>query len=208
MNYLGHLILLPDAGLSSLGNLLGDFFKGRVDAIAAVDLRIGVALHRQIDRFTDTHPAVLRSKARMSPLRQRVAGVLVDIFYDHFLAQDVALEPIRERLLPHAVHLPEPLREFPGRMISPHWLGSYRDISSIAHVLIRMEERRPRITGLAGAETELRQHYEALAEDLREFYPQAAIFTRDAFLRLQSASQAAAPGDEAAATASDPPQSA
>ena len=40
MNWLGHLLVLPDEGLITLGNLLGDFIKGRVDTIEPRDLRI------------------------------------------------------------------------------------------------------------------------------------------------------------------------
>jgi len=49
-------------------------------------LLAGVALHRSIDSFADRHPAFRRSRARISPARRRVGGIMVDLFYDHFLA--------------------------------------------------------------------------------------------------------------------------
>lgn len=189
VNYLGHLLVLPDAGLITLGNLLGDFFKGRVDGIEPVELRLGVALHREIDRFTDRHPVVMRSIARLGPERRRLGGVLVDVFYDHFLAQGVDVEQLRIGLIDHVGGLPEELQPLPGRMITGRWLGSYSTVEGIGMVLERMEARRKRIVGLAGAEAELRQHYDALAEDVAEFYPEVKRFTKDAILRLQSASR-------------------
>ncbi len=187
MNYLGHLLVLPNAGLTTLGNLLGDFFKGRVESIEPEELRVGVALHREIDRFTDSHPVVLRSVARLGPSRRRLGGVLVDVFYDHFLAQGLDVEVLREGLVEHVGGLPEELRHLPERMITGQWLGSYASVEGIGMVLARMEHRRKRIVGLAGAEIELRQHYEGLAEDVAEFYPEVERFTREALRRLQSA---------------------
>ena len=189
MNYLGHLLVLPDAGLITLGNLLGDFFKGRVEGIEPMDLRLGVALHREIDRFTDSHPVVMRSVARLGPERRRLGGVLVDVFYDHFLAQGVDVEQLRIGLIDYVGELPEELQSLPGRMITGRWLGSYSTVEGIGMVLERMEARRKRIVGLAGAETELRQHYDALAEDVAEFFPEVERFTKDAILRLRLASR-------------------
>ena len=185
MNYLGHLLVLPDEGLTTLGNLLGDFFKGRVAGIEPVELRIGVALHREIDRFTDRHPVVLRSVGRLSPERRRVAAALVDVFYDHFLAQGLDVEQLRGGLMEHVDGLPEELRALPGRMITGKWLGSYSSVEGIGYVLGRMEQRRKRIVGLVGAEAELRQHYEALRQDVEEFFPDVERFTREALGRLR-----------------------
>ncbi len=208
MNYLGHLLVLPDAGLLTLGNLLGDFFKGRTDLIAHPDLRLGVTLHREIDRFTDAHPIVLQSKARIGDSRRRVSGALVDIFYDHFLAQGLDIDSYRAPLLDHAVHLPDPLRDLPSRMISTRWLGSYASIESIAYILIRMQQRRVRITGLVGAEEELLAHYEEFQEDCRSFFPDLQVFTKDAIHRLRSASLEEPQSVSVAATAWDPPENA
>ena len=187
MNYLGHLLVLPDAGLITLGNLLGDFFKGRVEGIEPMELRLGVALHRAIDRFTDSHPVVMRSVARLGTGRRRLGGVLVDVFYDHFLAQGVDVEQLRGGLMAHVEGLPLELQSLPDRMITGRWLGSYSTVEGIGMVLERMEARRKRIVGLTGAEVELRQHYEGLAEDVAELYPVVERFTKDAILRLQSA---------------------
>jgi acyl carrier protein phosphodiesterase len=43
-------------------------------------------LHRRIDSFSDTHAAFRRSRARVSEVRRRFGGIMVDMFYDHFLA--------------------------------------------------------------------------------------------------------------------------
>ncbi len=206
MNYLGHLLVLPDSGLITLGNLLGDFFKGRLDTIPDPELRLGVALHRELDRFTAQHPIVRTAISRISPARHRVAGVLVDDFIDHFLIPGVALPPLEESLRPHVHRLPEALRPLPARMISSGWFGAYASTVGIGQVLRRMEQRRGRTMGLDGAEAELIAHYDAFASDVQAFFPEAASFTREALLRLQSASPAALPPAAAAESLSGHPQ--
>jgi hypothetical protein len=87
MNYLAHLHLAPDDAAARVGNLLGDFLKPSHAGHLPQALQQGMALHRQIDSHTDSHPLVARSKQRIAAERRRYAGILVDIFYDHFLAQ-------------------------------------------------------------------------------------------------------------------------
>ena len=65
-----------------VGGVVGDWIKGPLPAGLPEDLARGVALHRAIDTFAETHPAFCASRARMSAGRRRYAGGLVDIFYD------------------------------------------------------------------------------------------------------------------------------
>ena len=90
MNYLAHALLAGDHPADRIGGVIGDFVKGPLDPLPAglgPGLAAGVMLHRRIDSFADTHPAFLRSRGRVSAARRRVAGVMVDMFYDHFLAR-------------------------------------------------------------------------------------------------------------------------
>ena len=86
MNYLAHLLLAGDEEADQVGGLLGDFVRGPLPCGLPPDLAAGVALHRQVDSFTDAHPLFLRSRERVSAGRRRVSGIMVDLFYDHFLA--------------------------------------------------------------------------------------------------------------------------
>jgi len=76
-----------------LGSLLGDFVKGPLDRGEIIsrygaEVTRAIALHRKIDSYTDAHPVVSMSRSRVSSNRRRFAGVMVDIFYDHFLARN------------------------------------------------------------------------------------------------------------------------
>ena len=56
MNYLGHLCLSDDSPECIVGNLLGDFVKGRPEGRFPPGVVRGIRLHRAIDGFTDGHP--------------------------------------------------------------------------------------------------------------------------------------------------------
>ncbi len=91
MNYLVHFFLAGDDEDLRLGNLLGDYVKGRVERFEHPGLtdrlRTGIQMHRTIDAFSDRHPAVHRSKRILSAEYGLLSGVIVDVFYDHVLAR-------------------------------------------------------------------------------------------------------------------------
>ncbi|HRO35453.1 ACP phosphodiesterase, partial [Thauera sp.] len=91
MNFLAHAWLAGESPALVVGGVFGDWVKGPLPGTLPADLARGVALHRAIDAFAETHPAFRASRARMSVARRRYAGVLVDIFWDHLLARDWAL---------------------------------------------------------------------------------------------------------------------
>lgn len=188
MNYLAHLYLAgPEPG-DRVGGLLGDFVKGLLPAGLPPDLAAGVALHRSIDSYADRHAAFQRSRERISPLRRRYAGIMVDMFYDHFLAvrwnefgegELAAFSTETYALLQQRQHqLPASLAELLPAMIHGDWLSSYRHPENIALALDRMSTRRlSRPNPLAGAGEELLADYAGFEADFRAFLPDAAAFT-------------------------------
>jgi acyl carrier protein phosphodiesterase len=52
-----------------------------------VDVQKGIILHRAIDTFTDAHPFLDKAK-KLHSRYHHYAGVIVDVFYDHFLAKN------------------------------------------------------------------------------------------------------------------------
>jgi acyl carrier protein phosphodiesterase len=93
MNYLAHLYLAGDSPESILGNLIGDFLKGTTVDSYSESIRKGIQLHKQVDRYTDLHDIVRKSKQLISPVNKRYAGIIVDVFYDHFLAKTGLIIP-------------------------------------------------------------------------------------------------------------------
>ena len=85
MNYLSHLFLAGDNEESKIGNLLGDFVKGKLTDEYSPEIIKGIKAHRKIDKFTDSHDIVRQTRKLISNKRSRYSGVLIDIFFDHFL---------------------------------------------------------------------------------------------------------------------------
>ncbi|MCO5784971.1 hypothetical protein DHB74_01220 [Pseudomonas sp. G11-1] len=188
MNFLAHLRLGPDDPQQALGGLLGDFVKGPVAAMALPDrVRQGIWLHRRIDAFTDRHPLVLRSKARVSGERRRYAGIMVDMFYDHLLARhwaqfaDQSLAMFTTRMYQQAVLaqqalMPERARIVLVRMAEQDWLGSYAELQNLHQALDNMARRLRPENRLPGAVSELERDYSDFEADFLEFMPEVIAF--------------------------------
>ncbi len=197
MNYLAHLYLADDDAESLIGSLMGDFVKGRVDENLPAGIRNGVLLHRRVDTFTDAHPVVQRSKARIRPEFRRYAGILIDMFYDHFLARywhdyaSQSLEHFSQRVnqvFTEQLHtLPPRMQRSMAYLVSNDLLVSYREISGIAHALAGIEGRLKRPSGLRHAAAELHVNYAELLRDFGEFFPELIDYTRDANLTTEHA---------------------
>ncbi|MGL1832238.1 ACP phosphodiesterase [Rhodocyclaceae bacterium SMB388] len=189
MNFLAHALLAGDDPADQLGGLIGDFVKGPLPAGLPPDVAAGVRLHRLIDVFADTHPAFRRSRARVSPTRRRVSGIMVDMFYDHFLARhwadfhDDPLEAFSARMYAlmaeHDHLLPHRLAHQLPRMREGDWLVSYRSARTIELALDRMALRLRQPAALKGAGVELGLHYAALEADFRVFMRDAIDHARN-----------------------------
>jgi acyl carrier protein phosphodiesterase len=185
MNFLVHLYLSGDDPELLVGNLLGDFVKGRLSGNFPVGIEQGIELHRRIDSFSGRSRIFIRSKRRLDESFGHYRGVLVDLFYDHFLAahwDDYTDVPF-QRFLSDALQivgeytevLPERLRQvFP--VIFAELLPSYREVEGIARALQRMSIRITRPNRLGEGATELRRHYDGLYDDFREFIPELRGF--------------------------------
>lgn len=181
MNHLAHAHLAAGAPLLVAGNLAGDFVKGRLDRLPFTPLLAGIRMHRGVDAYTDRHPVWRRSRARIRP--RRVAGVIVDVAYDHFLARhfprysDVPLEEFAARtyrvLLDHRSLLPPRLAAVLPRIVAEDWLTSYRWREGVERTFARLARR---VGALAGGADEIDAQYRALEADFLEFYPQLAAF--------------------------------
>lgn len=189
MNYLAHLYLAGPAAADRVGGLMGDFVRGPLPGVLPADLAAGVALHRAIDAWADTHPAFQASRVRVSTARRRVAGIMVDLFYDHFLARDWS----RHHDLPlitftalayaetaaRAEALPERLAQQLPNMRQYDWLASYADPANIGYALDRMAQRLRQPNPLVGSGEELLRDYTGFAADFAVFLPDAVRFAEE-----------------------------
>ena len=89
MNYLAHAYLSFNNPGILAGNMISDFVKGKRKYDYPQKIQQGIAVHREIDRFTDTHPVTKEAKEIFRPAYRLYAGPLIDVVYDHFLANDI-----------------------------------------------------------------------------------------------------------------------
>lgn len=181
MNYLAHLFLSEGTPESLIGNLLGDFVKGSAANLYPEEIRNGIDLHRKVDSYTDSHAIVRSSKSLVCAQRRRFAGVLVDVFYDHFLAKnwrEYSEVPLRDfaRIAYKVLQdnrdiLPESLKRVMPQIIARDLLGSYQQINGIDNALNRMSARIKRTNNLAGGVEDLTVNYQQLESDFRAFFP-------------------------------------
>ena len=151
MNWLAHLALTPPNEPDlRLGNVCGDFFTLAERAALPPAVRRGVELHLAIDHFTDTHPVVARACARFPSSHRRVAGMLVDVMFDHLLARDWeslmggALEPFTHEFYREAGQagaLPQHVRDILATMAAQDWLSGYATWFGVEMTLLRMSRR-------------------------------------------------------------------
>ncbi|HEV7428117.1 MAG TPA: ACP phosphodiesterase [Thermoanaerobaculia bacterium] len=161
MNYLAHLLLAEQTAESLIGNLAGDFVKGRIGDNVPVRIAEGIRHHRRVDAFTDSHPSVAAFRRVLIPEHGHYARVIADVFFDHFLARDFmryASEPLDQFLQrvyaaidPHADELPGRLRIVYPRMRDEGWLESYQSIDGIRLALGGISHRLSRRPQLAPA---------------------------------------------------------
>lgn len=186
MNFLAHALLAGDDPALVVGGVVGDWIKGPLPGSLPPNLARGVALHRAIDSHAETRPAFRRSRARVSAPRRRYAGVLVNIFYDHLLADDWEARhhlPFAEfrygvyrEISARLTDLPEHAHLGLQLMATQDWFHSYARIQGIANVLQRMSRRARRPNPLAGGEDEFLSDTEGFRADFHEWLADARRF--------------------------------
>lgn len=88
MNYLAHIFLSGNNRQLQVGNFIGDFVKGKSHENFPPRIQEGILLHREIDNFTDSHPAFLETVKILRPTFNRYSGIIADMYFDYFLASD------------------------------------------------------------------------------------------------------------------------
>ncbi|MGI4867309.1 MAG: ACP phosphodiesterase [Janthinobacterium lividum] len=193
MNFLAHLLLAgPDATAPTyadhlLGQFIADSVPGRhLDGYSA-EVQAGIRQHRAIDTYTDQHPVVRRTTARLREAGYgKYAGVVADVFFDHFLARNFS-EFSTETLLDFTqrvyallgsreAEFPAPVQRFFPYLVQQNWLLHYADIAGITRSLQGLSRRASPGSGMETGGEELRRNYAAYEADFREFFPQLQAF--------------------------------
>lgn len=188
MNYLVHLYLAGEDPELQLGGLMGDFVKGPIPGHYPETISLGLHLHRRIDSLAQSSPHTRNSRLKLDQKYGHGRGIIVDIFYDHFLAanwEDFHHSPLSTYtrqtysfLEDRFATLPPGLQKIVPRMIEQDWLSSYQHPEIVGRALLRIAQRLSRPLPLEEATAELNLHQASFMQDFQAFITEAKDFSR------------------------------
>lgn len=151
MNFLAHVFLSEHDFELALGNLIADQIKGKGFDQFSPKVKAGILLHRKIDDYTDHHPAFRSCVKKLFPRYRHYSRVLVDMFFDHFLAKNwqqyhnQKLTDFTTRfyyfLLKKEYSIPDHCNQFISHLVKYKWFESYQTIEGLKKILTQMESR-------------------------------------------------------------------
>ena len=180
MNYLSHLYLSFDDESIAIGNYIADFVKGKKYMQYPQGVQHGILIHREIDHYADHHPIFLEGKRRLAKEYRHYAGVIMDVYYDHFLAKnwaDYSDEDLKGFCQRHYQLLKNNQTLLPKRcsyllryMHAGDWLYNYQFLEGIQFALSGMAQRTPFESGMEKAVKNLTEDYDKFEGEFRAFY--------------------------------------
>ncbi|UOB17428.1 ACP phosphodiesterase [Abyssalbus ytuae] len=188
MNFLAHIYLSGENPLIKVGNFMADSIRGKKYLNYPDDIQKGILLHRAIDTFTDAHPTVRKSTKKLHANYSHYSGVIVDIFYDHFLAKNwkdyseiplhIYVDEFYNLLGDHYEILPLNIKKMMPYMIADNWLLSYARIEGISRVLNGLNRRTRHQSKMNFAILELEQHYHEFETEFTSFFEELITFSQ------------------------------
>ena len=180
MNYLAHIYLSENENEIIIGNFMADSIKGKNYLNYSKGLQTGILLHRFIDSFTDNHKTYRNSKKLLQPTFNHYSGIIMDIFYDYFLAinwKKYHKTPYEEfvlnfyELLENNKNLLtlQTLQILPI-MIKNNWLLKYRTPEGIKIILSQMSNRIKSKIPLENSIDILEKNHSILEKDFFIFF--------------------------------------
>ena len=182
MNFLAHLVLSPGGEEIMAGNFFADRVKGQRWKELPDGYAQGVLLHRRIDHFVDQHPLVREAKQFIDPHFGHFRGVLLDVFWDHFLALhfeqhtpfvlgDFSQEA-HAVLAKHASAFHPQAHQLVHAMRQGNWLHGYADLSSLDRILKQMAARFPYENPMGEGVQALQARYADFSQTFSNLWPQ------------------------------------
>ncbi len=186
MNFLSHLYLSGESEGLIIGNFIADSIKGSAFNSFPEEIQKGIILHRKIDAFTDIHPIVEISKTRLRPKYKKYASVIVDIYYDHYLAinwenySNKSLDQYTKNIYllidKHKHTFPIKSQLFTKYMLEYNILSAYANFEGIEKVLNGMSRRASFVSNMEYAIQDLKEHYPLFEKEFKEFFPELQKF--------------------------------
>jgi acyl carrier protein phosphodiesterase len=156
MNYLAHAFLSPPDSQILLGNMACDMIRPDDTVSLSEKIKEGMALHQDIDRFTDKHYGFKAVRDLLNSQKLPYAGVFTDIIFDHCLARDwesYSTQPLSE--FSHEIYMilnrsiaadaiPGHFPRLATALVSDDWFSSYASSHGLQKALARLKYRSSR----------------------------------------------------------------
>ena len=186
MNFLAHVYLSGENDHIKIGNFMADGIRGKKFDEFPPDVQKGIRLHREIDTYTDFHPIFRQSKHRLHERYGHYSGVIMDIFYDHFLAKnfskysDVPLEEFVQDFYKVLDENFEILTDRFKRILpilkKENWFLLYATSDGLAHILYMMDRRTKLESKMQFSTDELKFYYDQFEDEFTRFFAEVEIF--------------------------------
>lgn len=194
MNFLAHIYLSFGDNEITIGNFIADSIRGNKFKHLPMRVQQGIILHRHIDSFTDAHPTVRKSTKRLHKNYGHYSGIIVDIFYDHYLAKnwsaysntplDVFVDDFYDLLEDHYEILPVGVQRMMPYMISDNWIFNYSKMEGIGKVLNGMNRRTKNKSKMNFAILDLEEHYDKFEKEFTSFFEELTTFAKQKYISL------------------------
>ena len=188
MNFLAHLYLADNDDDSIIGNFIADHVKGNSINLFGDTIKRGIRFHRMIDEYTDRNDIVMETVVNLRPHYRKYAGVVLDMYYDHFLGTQWARysnEPLPDFthriysvLTSHMSILPKRSQYILPYMIEGNWLLNYRHFDGLHRALSGIASRTKFNPGLESSVEHLKDNYEFYRSSFNEFFPQLIKYSK------------------------------
>lgn len=180
MNFLAHAYLSFGHPQVLAGNMISDFVKGKARYSYPALVQHGIALHRMIDAYTDAHKSTKEAQTVFRPAYRLYSGPIVDIVFDHFLANDqeeFSIESLHsftastyQLLEEQAAYLPQRFLAILPFMKMENWLYHYKDKEGIAKSLQGLVRRSSFLSDHQTAVHLFNEHYPFLQQCYSLFF--------------------------------------
>jgi acyl carrier protein phosphodiesterase len=194
MNFLAHIYLSGDNDLIKIGNFMADGIRGKHYETFPIEIQKGIILHRAIDTFTDAHPVFRTSTKKLHQRYHHYAGVIVDVFYDHFLSKNWAnysnenldeyIQRFYRTLNDNKEILTEKTIYLMPYMIKQNWLLSYQTVKGIDSILTQMDSRTKNQSKMRFASEELQESYLEFEQEFTVFFEDLRVHAREKLITL------------------------
>ena len=165
---------------------MADGIRGKHYEHLPAEVQKGIILHRAIDTFTDVHPLFRQSTKRLHEKYHHYSGVIVDVFYDHFLAKNWAkysdeklddfVERFYQALRDNYDILTEKTQGMMPYMIKHNWLVNYQYKEGIARILFQMDQRTKNNSKMQYSIVELEGFYNEFEAEFTEFFEDLKVY--------------------------------